>query len=90
MLAYLAVAPSKRTRNERRQPTPPLVIQSDPKKEDSGVSRVNREIATLIARKDPLLNQVSKKSKTQISRGKKGRMTTKMEKAAAKAVLQEL
>jgi hypothetical protein len=89
--AYIVAAPSKRTRNGRRQPTPPLIIQSGPKKDDeSGVSRVNKEIATLIARKDPLLNQVSKKSKTQIARGNKGRVTAKMEKAAAKAVWEGL
>lgn len=50
------------------------------------MSRVNKEIATLIARKDPLLNQVSKKSKSHISRQKKQRMEAKMVKAAAKAV----
>jgi hypothetical protein len=47
---------------------------------------VNKEIATLIARKDPVLNQVSKKSKSQIPRHKKQRMDAKMAKAAAKAV----
>jgi len=53
----------------------------------SGVSLVNKEIATLIARKDPMLNQVSKKSKSQITRQKKQRMEAKMVRAAAKAVL---
>ena len=55
---------SIRTRNGRRQPTPPLIINTEPEKEQpSGVSRVNKEIATLIARKDPVLNRVVKKPK---------------------------
>jgi hypothetical protein len=47
---------------------------------------VNKEIATLIARKDPILNRVAKKSKGGISKQKKERMEAKMVKAAEKAV----
>ena len=63
-----------------------MIIPTDPpSQQQSGVARVNNEIATLIARKDPVLHKVSKKSKT-LSKAKKERLETKMEKAAAKAV----
>jgi hypothetical protein len=76
-----------RTRNGRRQPTPPLIINTEPEKEQpSGVSRVNKEIATLIARKDPVLNRAVKKPKDLLSRQMKRRMEAKMIKAAAKSV----
>jgi hypothetical protein len=75
-----------RSRNERRQATPPLIIPTEPpSQQQSGVARVNKELATLIARKDPALHKVSKKSKT-LSKAKKERLESKMEKAAAKAV----
>jgi len=78
---------SLRTRNGRRQATPPPIIPTNPPEEkQSGVSRVNKEIATLIARKDPVLNRVTKKSKIRLSKQKKERMEVKMVKAAAKAV----
>jgi len=47
---------------------------------------VNKEIATLIARKDPVLNRVAKKLHAGVSKQKKGRMEAKMIKAAEKAV----
>jgi hypothetical protein len=82
---------SLRKRNGRRQETPPLIIPTDPPEEkQSGVSRVNKEIATLIARKDPVLNRVGRKSKTRISKQRKERMEAKMIKAAAKAVIHTL
>ena len=78
---------SLRTRSGRRQATPPLIIPTDPPEDkQSGVSRVNKEIATLIARKDPTLNKTSKKPRARISKQKKERMQAKMVKAAAKAV----
>jgi hypothetical protein len=80
-----------RTRNGRRQATPPLIIPTDtPEQKQSGVSLVNKEIASLIARKDPVLNRVGKKSKTRISKQKKERVEAKMIKAAAKAVIYSL
>ena len=72
----------------RRQATPPLIIKPDKEssqQEPSGVSRVNQEIAALIARKDPVLNAVSKNSKKSMSKQKRQRMEAKMAKAAAKA-----
>ena len=51
---------------------------------------MNKEIATLIARKDPVLNRVGKKSKTRISKQKKERIEAKMIKAAAKSVIHTL
>jgi len=77
--------PSIRSRQGRRQATPPLLIKADHEQHPSGVSRVNQEIAALIARKDPVLNKVSKSSKNRISKQKKQRMEAKMVKAAAKA-----
>ena len=47
---------------------------------------MNKEIATLIARKDPVLNRVVKKPKARLSRQKKERLEAKMIKAAAKDV----
>jgi len=79
---------SIRSRQGRRQATPPLIIKTDhelDQQNPSGVSRVNHEIAALIARKDPVLNKVSKSSKNRISKQKKQRMEAKMVKAAAKA-----
>ena len=75
-----------RSRNLRRQATPPVVIHTESSEQQSGVSRVNKEIANLIARKDPVLNRVNKKSKQAVSKQKKNRMEAKMIKAAAKAV----
>ena len=88
LLSYLTyLAQISRTRNSRRQATPPLIIPTQPKpKSQSGVSRVNKEIATLIARKDPTLSRASKKKNLRISKGKKKRMEGSMIKAAAKAV----
>lgn len=81
---YLVKAP--RTRNDRRQATPSMIIPTEPpSQQQSGVARVNKEIASLIARKDPVLHKVSKKSK-QLSKSKKERLEAKMVKAAAKAV----
>jgi hypothetical protein len=82
-----SLGPSERTRNTRRQATPPPIIPTkQPEEQLSGISRVNKEIASLIARKDPVLNRVVKKPKARISRQKKERMEVKMIKAAAKAV----
>jgi len=78
--------PSIRSRNVRRQGTPPTIIRTEHVNPQSGVSRVNKEIADLIARKDPVLNRVNKKSKQTISKQKKERMEARMNKAAAKAV----
>jgi hypothetical protein len=90
-LVITGIAPSIRTRNARRQATPPIPIgiESQSENKPSGVSRVNKEIAALIARKDPVLNRVSKKSKNQLSKQKKQRMEAKMIKAAVKAVKQK-
>ena len=77
-----------RKRAVRRQATPPLIIKTDPLPEpQTGVSRVNQEIATLIARKDPVLNHVSKKSKSRLSKRKKDRLEAKVIKGEAKEVL---
>lgn len=65
---------------------PPLIIHTETTDQQSGVSRVNKEIADLIARKDPVLNRVNKKQKLGISKQKKNRMEAKMIKAAEKAV----
>lgn len=78
--------PSIRSRNVRRQGTPPTIIHTEHVNPQSGVSRVNKEIADLIARKDPVLNRVNKKSKQTISKQKKERIEARMNKAAAKAV----
>jgi hypothetical protein len=87
MVVHFNFLASIRSRNVRRQTTPPLVISTEtPPEKLSGVSRVNQEIATLIARKDPVLNNVSKKSKPRSTKQKKGRLEAKMVKAAAKAV----
>jgi Alb1 len=85
----LFTAPSIRSRNVRRQATPPLVVNPAPPKreEPSGLSRVNKELANLIARKDPILNKVKKKSQKQLSKQQRERMEAKMVKAAAKVVI---
>ena len=83
---YWQIGQSVRSRNLRRQATPPVVIHTESSEQQSGVSRVNKEIADLIARKDPVLNRVNKKSKQVVSKQKKNRMEAKMIKAAAKAV----
>ena len=72
--------------------TPPLIVKSDKPAEESqsGLSRVNNAIVTLMARKDPILNRVSKKSKKSkpdVSKQKKQRQEAKMIKAASKAVI---
>jgi hypothetical protein len=77
------------SRSARRQVTPPFLTDTEnPSEQQTGVSRVNKEIATLIARKDPVLNQVSKKLKSPLSKKKKDRLQIKMIKAAAKGVHQ--
>jgi DNA-binding ferritin-like protein len=63
-----------------------ITIRTDKTDQQSGVSRVNKELANLIARNDPVLSRITKKQKHGISKQKKSRMEAQMIKAAAKAV----